>query len=122
MHTLLLTTASPHVAFHGRRPPVVKMSTTNPLVAECSAPSGGPWATCQLVLCPRYSKRRSLLDGGCVTTSCPFTASAASCNLGGVVVQGTYYSVNATAVKADGVRQSQSTGAPLPTITVPLFP
>ncbi|PRW45179.1 lactation elevated 1 [Chlorella sorokiniana] len=103
-------------------PPTVQMSTTNPVIAACTAPSGGPWATCALTLCPAYNKRRSLLDGGCVTTSCPFSGSAAACNLAGLVEQGLGYSVNATAVKADGVRKSQSTGAPLPIISVPLFP
>lgn len=75
-----------------------------------------------MLLCPLAQKRRSLLGGGCVTTSCPFNGATAACNLAGVVQQGIPYSVNATAIKADGVRKSQSTGAPLPTISIPLFP
>lgn len=75
-------------------------------------------------LCPAQLNRRSLLISGCFTTSCPFAANSgpASCDLTGLIVPGARYSVNATAIKADGKRKSQSTGAPLPTITVPLFP
>lgn len=73
-------------------------------------------------MCPPARRRlRSLLDGGCFTATCPFNASGiADCNLIDQVEQTKVYSISSTAIKAGGVKTSQT--GPQPQFTVPLYP
>ncbi len=106
-----------------RSAPAVTPSTTNPVILQCAAPVGGPWATCKLQLCKQELSRRRLQgDGGCipVDVSCPFVSGVANCDVTGKVEQGFPFQIVSTAVKADGVRMSQT--GPQPTYTLPLFP
>lgn len=92
-------------------------------------PQGGPWAECRLSICPQgMNRRRRLLvpPPPCtpVTTSCTFTSPlagvVAECDLGGLVPQETNLVITTTAVKADGVRASE-TGAQ-PTLKLAYYP
>ncbi|PRW44907.1 fibronectin isoform X1 [Chlorella sorokiniana] len=95
-------------------PPAVTSPKYNPVILECTAPSGGPWQTCQLSLCKQeLTRRRSLLEpAGCIpfTLTCPFnqTTGVAACDVTGKVQQDVWYQINSTAIKADGTRKSQT--------------
>ena len=82
--------------------------------------TAGPWQTCELTLCPKSSPQRTLTS--CTTTSCNYTNGndKAYCNTTGLVPQGVNYVVTSTAIKADGVRTSQ-TGSK-GTYNFPLYP
>ena len=101
-------------------PPVVAADPTNPLVAQCTEPPGKPWSTCRLEICPPDARRR-LLVAGCFNATCPFNATTgiADCDLIGQVAQDTNYAISSTAIKADGVKTSQ-TGVQ-PTFNVPYY-
>ena len=85
----------------------------------------GPWSVCTVQFCEIDKRRRSLLNSvQCDSLSCPVnpTTGIASCNLTHFLPQELTVTGNGTAVKADGTRKSQSTPAPLPTFSIPLFP
>ena len=90
-------------------------------MALCTAPAGGPWARCDLNICPPLARRR-LLAASCFNATCPFNATTgiAECDLIGQVAQLKSYAINSTAVKADGTRASK-TGLQ-PTFYVGLYP
>lgn len=105
--------------------PPVQPSKDDPVMLQCTAPGGGPWATCALQLCEEQGptrRRRLAGDGGCtpIDVSCAFVAGAASCDVTGKVKQGTPYAIQSTAVKADGTRKS--TTGPQGSYTLPYFP
>lgn len=101
--------------------PAVAPDPANPVMLQCTPPSGGPWSTCQLTLCESQLTRRRLLRSvSCTDVSCPFVSGVANCDLTGKVEQDIPYSINSTAVKSDGTRKSQ-TGSQSQ-YTLPLFP
>lgn len=83
-------------------------------VIKCTAPDGGPWATCRLSLCPQTIGRRRLQEPSLpctpVTTTCSFDANTgeANCDMAGLVAQDVPHQVNSTAIKSDGTRVSQT--------------
>ena len=95
------------------RAPEVLIDPFDPVVAQCWAPSGGPWAQCRMQLCKPVGVLRRLLFGPCarpIKVNCPFPAppaQIAECNLAGLVEQGVPYRVESVAAKADGKRLSQ---------------
>jgi hypothetical protein len=98
-------------------PPSVIKDPFNRVGVWCSPPDGGPWATCELSICAQPTRRR-LLFIGCtpVTTTCAFESTpggvVAACDLGGLVPQNLALTINATAIKADGVRKSEMGAQP----------
>ncbi len=114
----------PPLPIHCCSAPAVTTSTTNPVILRCTAPGGGPWATCALQLCEQQGPTRRRLQGGggCtpINLSCPFVNGVASCDVTGKVRPDTPYDIVSTAVKADGARKS--TTGPQGTYTLPLFP
>lgn len=92
---------------------------------RCTAPGGGPWKTCELSLCEQRITRRRLQDGGCtpITISCDFDqAGYAYCDAAGWVEMDTDYEVSSTAIKADGVRKSNTGLGNLTPYKLPFYP
>ena len=109
--------------FRCRSAPVVTPSQADPVKLQCTPPSGGPFKTCSVELCPAPQPKRRLHQTGCTVVTCTYGNSGAdSCDidLTGKVKQGTPYTINSTAIMADGSRKSL-TGAQ-GSYTVPFFP
>ena len=91
------------------------------MTVPCNA---GPWDTCALSLCEQQGPTRRRLQevSGCtpIDITCPFVSGVASCDVTGKVRQGVTYDVTSTAVKADGVRKSQT--GPQGTYILPFYP
>ncbi len=77
-----------------------------------------------MAFCVGAGRKRSLLSSlQCETKVMPFGGNGvATFNLTKFLPQELFFTANGTASKADGVRKSQSTPAPLPSFSIPLFP